>query len=258
MPKLDLTRAKQIKGPMGEILALKGVGFEWVRPPHLPDFYGIAPGQAPLDLRLDDPAVAGGYIQTVRNDGGAGAAFALSSTGTVIPYTAGSVTFTASTQHMTFASAIDMAGVHVVMPVRVISTEVAANRYPRVLSGNGTGLFLDIRAGRIGFTAPSGHPLNGVSVNVGVPEGPWILWEIRYSGGLVVFYRDGVEVGRASAASQPFLVNRINGESSYWLRGSVGRAVSVITDPARSPDNLEPAALVARQTLAAQYGIALP
>lgn len=32
MPKLDLTAAKQIKGPMGEILALKGPGFAWVKP----------------------------------------------------------------------------------------------------------------------------------------------------------------------------------------------------------------------------------
>lgn len=129
MPKLDLTRARQIKGPMGDIKALKGPGYAWSRAPLLSDFYGIGTGQIPMDLRLDDPAkltLSGALIRAVSNDGGAGAAFdAAAGAGSEPSLPASGPTgadfsaATAGTRSLVLANPADLQGAHFLCPFTV-------------------------------------------------------------------------------------------------------------------------------------------
>ena len=106
----------------------------------------------------------------------------------------------------------------------------------------------------------------GAIASVTYPPGAGLgLYEWRWrQGQKPVLYYNGALVGYSSRGDPPdtsFLVQVFAGGVSrspaQGYTGPAGRCISVIVDPARSPTDLEPAVLVARQTLASQYGITL-
>ena len=76
MSKINLAAALVMKNSVGNINAIKGIGFSWSKSiSGIADYYGIGPGQIVGDWRVDDPIYwpSTSYMQTARNDGGAGA-----------------------------------------------------------------------------------------------------------------------------------------------------------------------------------------
>ncbi|MFP1646130.1 hypothetical protein [Pontitalea aquivivens] len=251
MPKLDLRNALRIKTSAGEVSRLKWAGGMWPSGSAvLADFYGVGPGLVPIDFRVDDSVLypATSYIESVRNDGGAGAYF-----GMTAPLNTRQVIFNASlgvataaggtARTATFApNSPDVAGVHLLTTFKF---------------GNLPGGYEFTNPNYIGVAnASSANGVVSGSVSVlglmfpfEVSDAVLHILEIRSDGTHITAFMDGISLGSQpyALASLPLLSIRI---ADNW---GFGRIISVIVAGAA----IEPAVIVARQTLAAQYGIAL-
>lgn len=264
MPKLNFRRAQRIKGPMGEMKAAKGPGYAWTKPQPIADFYGIGPGQIPGDWRLDDPVLDtdGVTITAVRNDGGAGAAFAMGQRpGQPLPRKSGIFADVSGSRQMLLANPVDLVNVHF---MAVVDPRGAPTANAPILARYGTqdSDYLEFRQTHLMLRNQA-----GAIASVNYPAGAALgLYEWRWTQGQPgALYYNGALVGystQGNLTATSWLVQTFAGGDidvpSHGYTGPVGRCISVIVDPAHSATNLEPAVLAARQTLAAQYGIALP
>lgn len=94
----------------------------------------------------------------------------------------------------------------------------------------------------------------GLTFPFDVPTQTLHLVEVRYSSQGVTVHLDGINLGTQANALEQLLITSLR-MSSNW---GFGRMMSVVCDDVNhSATNLEPAVLLARQTLAAQYGVTL-
>lgn len=236
------------------------------RDPLLSDFYGIGPGQIPMDLRLDDPAkmiLSGALIQAVTNDGGAGAVFnanaavgeepSLPVSG---PAGADFSQVTAGARRLTMANPADLQGVHFLCPFTVPT-------------GSSVGF---VASGPDGFTMPAFRSSSGnLSIRVGnnvefphittaqdmfIGNEQWALLEIRIAAGRFQVWMNGALRHNlaCSTAAHPITVLGSGSTAANRWTSRLGRLISIVAADATTA---YPAVLLARQTLAARYGITL-
>lgn len=240
--------------------------------PAVTDFYGTSLGQIPFDLRLDEPAkqtLNGNLITAVVNDGGAGEIYAATATSALAPVTStgpGAADFgEARTQYLTPATSPNLGGGHLLVPLFL--PDFATNKYLFGAVGNNnlttlslmrttaTTGYLRLRNGQTAATDYFSSP------DFTVPLGRWMLLEVRLDRGRLTYWIDGTKIHDGTyATDRGWLANAIGyagaTTSNRWT-GKIGRIVSVICDPLYSADNPEQAVRVARQMLAAQYGLPL-
>lgn len=267
MPKLDLRAARQIKGPMGELLALKGPGYAWAKQMPVSAYYGIGPGQIPGDWRIDDPVVSGSIITAVRNDGGAGPLFAMGQRAAQpLPLRSGMLADVSGSRQMLLANAVDMVNVHF---MAVVDPRGAPTVNAPILARNARdSSYLEFRQTHLMLRQQGSDATwpEAAMANINYPVGAELgLYEFRWQQGIppALFY-NGALVGYSARGALPhttYAMQVFAGGSastpSHGYTGPVGRCISVIVDPGFSPTNLEPAVLAARATLAQQYGITL-
>lgn len=222
--------------------------------PDIADFYGIGPGQIPGDWRVDDPLLYPGTndIDRVRNDGGAGALFEISGAKATrqLRYSADLMMATAAggtAREGNFTPNLpDVAGVHFLMVFRFGSGSTYALAGSDYLVFQNLTTSAGIVSGNLTVLSPDiSFPFSASSADAH-------LIEIRYTNGKVIAYLDGRFLGAEphDVVSQTIVSLRM---SNSW---GFGRSISVICTPAS--DVPEPAVLVAREALAAQYNIAIP
>lgn len=223
--------------------------------PSLSDFYGTGPGQIAGDWRVDDPIYwpSTSFMQTARNDGGTGALIELTG-----PESTRQITMTgqegakyafstsATIRTATFSpNSPDAAGVHSLV-VALFGTVDYTLSNPSYL---GASSIVE------GTTNTTGNVLSmGLTFPFDVPTQTFHLVEVRYSSQGVTVYLDGINLGTQAKALSQLLIADLKMSSSWGF----GRVMSVVCDDVNhSATNLEPAVLLARQTLAAQYGVTL-
>lgn len=224
----------------------------------LADFYGVGPGQIPGDWRIDDATVVNGEVTAVRNDGGAGALFNLGPrTNKPFPTRSGIYMVTGGGRQLALANTADLVGVHFlgVMDSSDTSTTISA------LLARDTGTIENYYEVRRGQFAIRGGNTTHTLITYANPGGP-ALYEMRWDGNEAHLIINGSIVGSTpTAALSSWPAKWIGGgrvdRDAHGFDGRLGRCVSVVMDPDHSATNPEPAVLLARQTLAAQYGIAL-
>lgn len=229
------------------ITAMRGAAVE----KQLADFYGTGPGQIPGDWRIDDPVVNGSTITSVRNDGGAGALFALSGSG--LPQKQGLYAALADNKGFVLANSADLVGTHFMAVVDATAgggtlmaqDSGAAENYVNV---NPASFYIRERSTfhTINFTNP----------------GKAALFEFRWATSQITLWLNGALVRTiASPLDTEWRAKRIGigrpDRPAHGFVGTVGRCISVVVDPARSHADPEPAVVVSRRALAKQYGITL-
>ena len=229
-------------------------------PPQLSDYYGIGPGQIPVDWRMHDPAHmtldGSGAVTAIENAGGAGAGFALSSSAPV-PRSDNGLLFS-GTSWLNIASNIDANGVHLLAAVRAV--EESAGNNP--IAGGGAAMTFAL-AGTTNLSFSLRNSLvNPRTVTTTVSDQyAWHLFEMRYFGGSLNVWCDGALIHTSALADTATLFDRLawaNIGGTRMFHGHLGWMTSIICEAGRSAASPEPAVLLARQTLAAQYGVTLP
>lgn len=256
MPKLDLTRARAIRGAFGSARAIKGAGFSWAAPvaDPLAQYHGIGPGQIPFDLPLHDPAQMAlgpdNSVSMVRNAGGAGAAFdATAALGQRPVWNGSRLVFDGVDDFFSFSAPPDLNGAHLVAAVRRVGTDSQV-----IAGGSGANIWVyPINNGdaRIRFTAPgiSHYPLQ-----FGWPEGVWVTFQHRLSEGHSTLWVNGdliSSIAVTQSAAPVYYLGRGGHASLYRWRGSMARMVAVTTAPGHSKDAPEPAVAAAVAEVAA-------
>lgn len=269
MPKLDLTRARAIRGSFGNASAIKGAGFSWAAPvaDPLAQYYGVGPGQITFDMPLHDSARmtldGSNYVSAVQHAGGAGAYFNASASGSARPrYSAaeGGLIFDGNDDLLTFANAADLIGVHCLIPVKLLSW-VAYGQF-----GGSTSSELTVgenpAGGTVSFSCGGGSGsilLNHRSPSVPYTMGQWCLVEIRATSTTTALAVNKTAKLGTGNSTTPYLFGRL-GYGSMLSRASnfvVGRSVGVICAEGATWASPEPAVLAARQWLAQKYGVTL-
>ena len=221
----------------------------------LAQYYGTGPGQIPGDWRIDEPTLSGSSVMAVRNDGGAGAAFALSQSGAnPVPIREGLFMRTNAGERLKIAATADMVGTHFMAPLQPTADRVAALLW----QGGGAEAYYEARLGLFVLRNASGGVLAQISYT---PIAAPVIYEMRWDGTTVSLIINGVVVNSATTAPTASWPAKIIGTGTGSARayaGLIGRCISVIIAPGYTAAAPEPAVLVARQTLAAQYGITLP
>lgn len=253
MPKLDLTAAKQIKGPWGEALALKGPGYAWAKPDPIEARYGVgAVGKIPLHYapRL----VPDGTISSWANRGGAGAYFDGTSTGNV---KTGAL--------MQMPPYIELANIAEAVGTRIFAVASTNINATRVLFGGASGnTDSNIELEKRSTTT---YRINVRQFIDGVSTG-WssaafteslnnrALYEIETLPNRWRFWRNGTLITNITRTISSFPITRI-GSSSAGLQpfsGHMGDVLSLIADGTAASDS---AAVEVRQRVASANGIAL-
>lgn len=226
--------------------------------PSLSDYYGTGPGQIPIHHTPSDPSgitLDGGLVTASINRGGAGAVFDLSGVSATAPgYMPGAFDFGGLVnKRLTLANAADLVGVHLIAAIKtgaVTAGSVATDgsNLNKIYWSHGSSSSIRWRYLNGAVTA---------SFTVSTDPSAWHIGEVRIAGGSGWLYWDGVNLGEvvdSNAAFMIALIGSISGSASPEL---VGDFASVICDSGYSAAAPEPAVLLTRQTLAAQYGVAL-
>lgn len=236
MPKLDLVNAVQIKSAAGEWLQAKGQGFTWAKPAPvsvpISTFYGTAPGDVPMDHKYAEGTQSGGNITAVPNLGGAGAAFNLTTVGTVP--VSGQAVDLEPTDYFTVATQANLVGVRLFIVANIRST--AANQYfagqnEADASGGKTNVLLLAGGGTMNITRNVGTTVSAsVSLSPAVSTGIR-LYEIEMtSGGNATVWVNGEQRGTVANPHTSMLIKRIAaGQSlSAGLNALLYRSLSLI------------------------------
>lgn len=253
MPKLDLTAAKQIKGPWGEALALKGPGYAWAKPDPIEARYGVgAVGRIPLHYapRL----VSDGTISSWVNRGGAGPYFNGSSTGNVKTGTL-----------MQMPPYIELANVAEAVGTRIFAVASTNINATRVLFGGASGntdsnIELEKRsttAYRINIRQRvDGVPTTWSSANFTESLNNRALYEIETLPNRWRFWRNGALISNITRTISSFHVAYIGASSARGqiFSGHMGDVLSLIADGSAASDS---AAVEVRQRVASANGITL-
>lgn len=236
--------------------------------PSISDFYGTGPGMIPMDLRLDEPVISGADVMSVRNDGGAGSMFAVSSQTGTRPRWVGDMavfeTSTGSKAGLDFANAPDLFGTHVIFAV--LDTAVS-NGFRYVLDTGSDGTeeaMFTVDSGTLNRSVlfRSSAAGSGAVASFFLPLGTnsWSIVEFRIADGMTSMWLNGGLIKTvATPTFTQFLAYRIgyhSNDARPWRRG-IGRLVSVVTAQSDHATP-EPVVLAARAQLAAQYGVVLP
>lgn len=254
MPKLDLTAAKQIKGPWGETLALKGPGYAWAKPDPIEARYGVgAVGRIPLHYapRL----VSDGTISSWVNRGGAGPYFDGSSTGNV---KAGTV--------MQMPPYIELANIAEAVGTRIFAVASTAVNDTRVLfggaSGNITASIIELeKRSTTTYRINVRQQIDGVlttwsSAAFTESLNNRGLYEIETLPNRWKFWRNGTLISNITRTISSFPVacigaNHLRGQI---FSGHMGDVLSLIADGSAASDS---AAVEVRQRVASANGITL-
>ncbi|ARJ70076.1 hypothetical protein B0A89_10970 [Paracoccus contaminans] len=261
MPKLDLTRAKRIKGPMGEIRALKGPGYAWTRPLTIPDLYGVARGQVPIHLAASRATVgADGNVTAVPNAGGAGAMFDAAPADAAVPIVNGGLSLDVGS--LMLANPADLIGVRLfVVATRTSGQQVYFLGGPASINGGTARTMRFFHSNFADGSVASTINLAG-STTGKLPRavGQMVLNEVQLLPSGLRAWQNGVEADAAGTAIglDKVLINVIGrGEpanlSPRWT-GPVFEIVSLITDGSAALDSQ---ISVIRQALAGKYGLSL-
>lgn len=227
--------------------------------PQLSDFYGIGPGQIPGDWRIDDPVLSGSDVTSVRNDGGAGALFALGRRGTKpYPTREGLYMRTGAGRQLQMANPADLVGTHFMAVLD--TTGVTGTKALLSQDGTSQSAYYETRNNLFVIRDPAGNLL--ATISYPTATGP-ALFEMRWTGSLVHLILNGTIVNSVTtAATASWPARNVGGgrddRDDQGFNGLIGRCISVVIAPAKSAADPEQAVLVARQVLAAQYGITLP
>lgn len=238
------------------------------RAPSLAAYYGVGPGQIPIHHTPSEPSGItldeNGKVTASINRGGAGAVFDLIG----VPETAPKIGANAfdfdfeAGSNLEFATQPDVNGVHIVAAgYRDPSAPVLAQA--RILSGPGiTGWWTYLSGTVTSWLARVNFTTLGVNLNVSVGNGSYVGWgihELRVSEGQVTYIINGVTVGSEpiSSAVATYISHLGALRVADYTPKYIGDFGSVICDSGHSAANPEPAVLLARQTLAAQYGVVL-
>lgn len=236
MSVLDLTSAPRLFYGSTEAQSLyRGSTLLWSKPaPAVPisTFYGIGAGEVPMDHKYAEGTESGGNITAVPNLGGAGAAFNLTTVGTVA--VSGQAVDMDPTDYFSIASQADLVGVRLFIVADIRST--AANQYfGGQNESNGAGGKTNI------LLLAGGSPMNitkntGTTVNASVALSPAVstgirLYEIELvSGGNIRVWVNGEIRGTVANPHTSLLINRIAaGQSlSAGLNALLYRSLSLI------------------------------
>lgn len=228
----------------------------------LAQYYGIGPGQLPMDLRFDAPAkmtVSNGRVTSVANDGGAGAAFNASATEETAPTwdDAAQLVRFASPRAMVMAQDANMSGVHALMALRLPASPVSQNTnlFMNAASTIGIQIFVPTAGPRLRFLAPGFVHYPGSAPST--LYGTWVIAEYRWADGAGTLIINGAVHGTQSGTVTDAPVNRVRGPYSTNGTSALGRCISVVCASGYTAASPEPAVLAARQWLAQRYGVTL-
>lgn len=228
----------------------------------LAQYYGVGPGQVPMDLRFDALAkmtVSNGRVTAVTNDGGAGTLFSAAAPEASAPTwdAAAQLVRFASPQEMTLAQDANMAGVHALMALRLPAQPVAQNTnlFMSAASAAGIQMFVPTSGPRLRFLA-SGFTHYPGSASTAL-YGTWVIAEYRWADGAGTLILNGAVHSTQAGTVTDTLVNKVRGPYSTDGTGALGRCVSVVCASGYTAAAPEPAVLAARQRLAQQYGITI-
>lgn len=256
MPKLDLTTAKQIKGPWGEARRLKGPGYAWAKFDPLGAYYGVGLGQIPLRLDPLDVVMDGANVASIPNLGGAGAAFDATSNGTTpITRSNGLLNFTATAQAR-LAMPADFFGVRLFAVVQRPSQPSSFSTVLRsATSGEGNGDFRldEDGSARLRYRAykqQSSANVYATSAYTPVRTDLHLVEFEMLSNGTAYCAVNGVSIAVTVQGISPPLPVQILGGALI----SMGEAISVITD---GSSTVNPTIDAVRNHLAAKYGITI-
>lgn len=228
----------------------------------LAQYYGVGPGQIPMDLRFDAPAkmtVSNGRVTAVANDGGAGAAFNASAAEASAPTwdAAAQLVRFASPQAMALAQDANMAGVHALMALRLPASTVSqtTNLFMNAASTAGIQMFVPISGPRLRFLAPGFTHYPGSAP--AALYGTWVLAEYRWADGAGTLIINGAVHSTQAGTVTDAPVNRVRGPYTTNGTSALGRCISIVCAAGHTATSPEPAVLAARQWLAERYGITL-
>ena len=260
---LDLKNAKRIWHGGQEVTRLWAGGAAWVKPnpaPSLTAHYGTGAGQVLIDWRVDAPVLSGAQVQSVRNDGGLGAAYNLVQRGTQpLPDASGLTMITGGGKQLqiTDSASIDLITTHVSI---IVNTRAATAISSLFAQDANTGMaYLEFVSTFVRFRARGGTILGTISY----PDMDALrLFEVRWNGATAHLAINGAIIGSVVTTTQTDWPMRFVGggridRPAHGFIGSVGRTVMTKVQAGYSMAAPEPAVLAARQELAAQYGVAL-
>ena len=223
----------------------------------LVQYYGVGPGQVPMDLRLDAAAkttLTNGRVTGVANDGGAGATFNATAAEAYAPDPIpGGASFNGSTRReLVLANEANLIGVHLIFAA-----------FPRTAGDQkfltGTGSNVSFQGGNSVRFEPlyTNRPQFGIAP---AALGGWGVFEFRLMDNELTFWSNGVR--QPSAAFTPAnyrarILGRGSWTDKFFFDGVLGRCVSVVCAAGYTATSPEPAVLAARQRLAQRYGITL-
>ena len=261
---LDLKNAKRIWHGGQEVTRLWAGGGAWAKPnpaPSLAAHYGTGAGQVLIDWRVDAPVLSGAQVQSVRNDGGLGAAYNLVQRGTQpLPDASGLTMITGGGKQLqiTGTASVDLIAAH----VSIIANARAATAISAILAQDaGTSqAYLEFSNTFVRFRARGGTILGTINC----PDVDALrLFEVRWNGVNAELAINGAVIGSVATASQANWPMRFVGggridRPAHGFIGPVGRTVMTKVQAGYSMAAPESAVLAARQVLAAQYGVVLP
>lgn len=228
----------------------------------LAQYYGVGPGQMPMDLRFDAPAkmtVSNGRVTEVTNDGGAGAAFSATAPEASAPTwdAAAQLVRFVSPQALTLTAPANVAGVHALMALRIPLQPVSQTSYLFVSDALALGVDMWVPAGgpRLRFRAPGFTHYPGSASSA--LYGSWAIAEYRWADGAGTLIINGAVRSAQAGTVTDVPVDRVRGPYSTDGTGALGRCVSVVCASGYTATSPEPAVLAARQRLAQQYGITI-
>lgn len=261
---LDLKNAKRIWHGGQEVTHLWAGGAVWTKPnpaPSLTAHYGSGAGQILIDWRVDEPVLSGAQVQSVRNDGGLGAGYNLVQRGTQpLPDASGLTMITGGGKQLqiTGTNSVDLITTH----ASIVANTNAATAISALLAQDAsTNLsYLEFVSTFVRFRARGGSILGTISY----PDVNALrLFEVRWDGATAELAINGAVIGSVATTAQANWPMRFVGggrvdRPAHGFVGPVGRTVMTKVQAGYSMSAPEPAVLVARQVLAAQYGLTMP
>lgn len=234
MSVLDLRNAPRLFYGNAEARALhRGAPRVWAKPaPPISTWYGIGPGQVPMDHKYAEGAKTNGNLTAVPNLGGAGAMFNLTTIWT-IPVT-GQAAELDPTDYFGIAGQADLIGVRFFMVADIHST--STNQYfggqnESNAAGGKTNILLVAGGGVINISKNVGNNV-AVQVFLSPAVSPGIrLYEIELiSGGNLGVWVNGELRGSVANPHTSLLINRIAaGQSlSAGMNAGICRTLSLI------------------------------
>lgn len=223
------------------------------QPMTLSDYYGTGVGEIVSHWRFDEPVVSGTTVTRVPCHGGNGGLFDLTRTNSVV--TTASRRGSYFSAHPAYANVADGVSVDA-LGVHVIATTYIDSQFARNFAGSASTRLVTKFNNNAFLLEVSGvgAPIYSAPVAQGVLFQKWALVEFRITPTGVHFWVNGAHsFAPATITAYPitgFGTSMASGR--YAQFGSLGPVIGVVVDDA---DTIHPAIVLARQQLAAEYGI---